>query len=408
MNVLEDKSPVLFRLHSPGIDTNAVSGEAALRHISHLGFSLINVSSESILFDEAQEGGILLSFLLGQSSECLFPDNAAQSDLGAIYGPAPFLSCVWSRHPLHKNRMRALLALQPGSRLELAPGQIISFRWEGITTTSPEGFAPLTMTFPGITRLESVSLSQELIKQRIYANIAKFYASPSGGAPGSRISLHWKAENADSGYILPPGKQVIPNTKLSDSFLDVTLTQNTHYYFNIRNAHGNVYRETYAQLIPPCIASFSVNSLRQLTWEVHFANQVRLKTDGDYKEVEPTGQTDLTAKTDTVSILCTGLYTLERHIAIPSCAGIQTYQLDVWTFSSHQCAILTWETAENGKREIYAQDASFYPIDAPAQGVYEQVYDKGMTVGFQLKYTDDFNTEQLFLSNFCFQNRRCR
>lgn len=406
MITIEDTSLVLFRLHDTKIYTNTVSSETALRHENCLGFSLINVSSSVISFEGAQNACIMLSFLLGESSECLFPTNTAASDFGTIYGPEPFLPSKQIHNPIKKNKLQMQLNIKDNATFCLHPGEVLSFRWEGMTTTSPEGFSTLTMTFPGVTLLDSVTLTQDLYKECIYANIVNFYASPSGGAPGSRISLHWKAENADSGYILPIGKDVITGNELSDSYVDTTLTQNTHYYLNINNAHGNVYRETYAQLLPPYIAAFTVDSQRKLSWEVYFADKVRLKTDGDYMDKDPTGQIILDPNVSTVSIQCIGLYTLERYMAIPPCAGIQVYQLDIWTFASHQCAILTWQTEEQATREVIVRDTTRYTIDSPACGVFEQVYDKDIPVGFQLHYKDASCEENLFLSNSCFNSRR--
>lgn len=397
--MLSDKSGlILFRLHDTKIYTNPETSDTALCHENSLGFSLVNISDSKISFDGGKQACITLSFLLGASSECLFPANTASADFGDLVAPTPFKVSQTKYNYQKENQPQIIFTIPNDIKFDFMPGQVLSFQWNRLITSTPGGYSTLKMTFPNTEDLDDVVLTQALYKECIYANIAQFYASPSAGFPGSRITLHWKVENASSGYIMPVGKDIFEDYKIS--CLDTTLTQNTHYYLDITNAHGNVYRETFAQLLPPSIAKFVVDSSGDLSWEVYYANEVRLKTGGEYIDIPATGHTSLDPAVTNVSIICTGLYTLERHMIIPHSAGIQAYCLDVWTFLHHQAATLTWQTSElSDTIQIIAMNSSCYTIDVPASGIYEQVYEQDLPIGFQLNY----DGEKVFLCNSIFK-----
>lgn len=390
--------PVLFRLHETKIFTNAADSEESMRHTSSLGFSLINSSDTDIILEGVQNCYILLTFHIGQSSESLFPDNTADSDFGTIYGPEGFMPSKILRNPIKKNQIRMQLALKDNTTRCFAAGEILSFSWENLITTASEGSSTLSLSFSGIDTLEGLLLTQTLYKETIYANIANFYTSPSGGAPGSKLTLYWKTENAESGSILPLGYDIFSNDLSASSSLDIILTENTHYYLNINNKHGNTYEETFAQLLPPCIAAMEI-SAGILSWEVHFASKVELMTQNIYETVESTGTAAIKQDVKTASLRCSGLYTLERRMELSSLVEIPTFCLDIWTFPAHQCLTLNWCTKGLKSINLYAWDTESYLLSTEARGTYEQVYEPNIHVSFRLDYECASGHGSLYLTN---------
>ncbi len=399
MNMADDAGGILFRLHSNKIYTNTKDSREDMRHVDSLKFSLINVSGADIVLDGSLGACFLLSFLVGESSKCLFSSKTADADMGVIRGPEGFQPSQVIRNPIKKNQVRMRMAVKDTASVCLPPGKALSFSWENICINSPEGFVTLAVTFSGIAALESLRLAQFLYKECIYANIPCFYASPSGGAPGSRITLHWKAENADAGYILPLGKNIMNAAGFADEAFDVVLTENTHFYLNIDNPHGNSYRDTYAQLIPPVIAALSIDAGRKLSWEVHFADKVQLNLDGIYQDAESTGSAVVQAGINTISLKCGGLYTLTRHLAVPPCPEITACYLDVWTFPSHQCTILTWRTKGLRSLELVVRDNAYHKHTLLPEGTFEQVYSLESPAAFQLNYESAAGRGTLYLAN---------
>lgn len=390
--------PVLFRLHETKIFTNTADSEESMRHISSLGFSLINASDTDIYLEGAQKCCFLLSFHIGRSSESLFPENTADSDFGIIYGPEGFMPSKIIRNPIKKNQLRMQLALKADTTICFAAGKSLSFSWEDLITSASEGFSTLSLSFSGIRALEGILLTQTLYKEYIYANIENFYISPSGGAPGSRLSLYWKTENAESGSILPIGYDIFSDSVSAASSIDIVLNENTHYYLNINNKHGNTYEEAFAQLLPPKIAAMEISG-DALFWEIHFADKVELMTSEVYVPVDSTGTVTLTKDVTTAALRCSGLYTLERRMAIASVAEILIFRLDTWTFPSHQCLILTWHTKNLQSLAIHVWDTEYYLLPSEADGSYEQIYAPNIQVSFRLDYACTSGHGSLFLSN---------
>lgn len=406
MKIINASPLVLFRLHATKIYTNNPEEAKEMYHANTLGFSIINVSDKAIVLDGRKKGTILLTFHTGTGSESLFPVNTPESDFGVIEGSDLFLPSTISRNPIKPNQIRMLMTLKNTASFQLDPGENLSFYWKDLITNTLEGFCTLSMSFTGIAGLESLLLSQTLYKECISANIINFYASPSGGAPASRCTLHWKTENTDAGSILPIEYPIFTPSGIYTSSHDITLDKDTHYYLNISNRYGNTYEDVFVHIIPPVIAAAEISGTaspdkasRLFTWEVHFANKVELMTGNTYTTVDSTGSAELPYDTASIALRCGGLYTLERRIALSPLADIRCFSLDIWTFPSHQCLILTWQTIDPKAIMLSAWDNEYYTVSTEACGAYEQIYPADIPVTFRLSYECNSGKGDLFLSN---------
>lgn len=397
MKTVETSNVLLFRAHDTKIYTNPPDSPLNLRHKNSLSFSLINASKSPIEFKGSSNALITFSFKLGESSQAMFPTNTMGDDFGVISGPAEFSDSTAIVSKLNKSKVKLQISMTKDTSVFcLNPGQSLSFTWKNFSTSSPEGFTTFSLSFSNVQELAGLTITSTLYKETIYANVPCFYVSPSGAVPGSEVTLYWKMENAESGYILPLGEDISSN---KSSSLSVPLKENTHYYLYADSKYRSVYREAFAQWIPPYISDFSVDGLRELKWEVHFVSEVRLRTEDDYKPVDFTGSITLNAGISTVSLQCAGLYALERHIAIPPCPEIESFCLDVWTFPNHECAILTWRTQNLKSLKLIVNDNAAYELPALESGSYEQVYEKDMPVYYELTYNNS-GTIKLASSNY--------
>lgn len=401
MRWINISEPILFRFHEEKLLTNPKDSPAATRHRMDLHFSLINATENDLLLDGRRQVQIVLTFHLGQSSESLFLPDTSDSDFGSIHGPEGFAPSVLYKNPIKKNQLALKLAVNRDASVRFAAKSSLSFHWKGMTTCAPEGFSNISLSFVNIPELEDVSLTHSLYKQYVYANIVSFFVSPSGGASGSAATLNWCVENADSGMILPMGYDIFGSSGRTSS-LKIQLDQRCHYYLNIQNAHGNVYRDLYTHILPPVISHLELAADRKLSWEAHDTCRAELMIKAaktSLSSVDPVGSCKLKDDVSEAALRFHGLYTVTRKLCIPLLSEILLFTLEICRLPSHQCLSLRWHTMGMDRISVRAWDGDYYILSKEEKGNYVQAYPLGVNVTFCLDYSCSSGTGSLLLDN---------
>lgn len=402
MRVLNLSEPVLFQFHEEKLCTNPKDSQGAMRHVSKLHFSLVNISEQNILMDGKKQAQVTLSFHIGQSSESMFLPDASDTDYGKVYGPEGFDASVIYKNPVKKNQIILKVPVKKMQTVCFAPKSTLSFCWEEMITRAPEGFSNLTLSFTNIPELAETSLSHAIYKQCVYAHIPQFSVSPSGGAPGDTVTLDWRVENAVSGAILPVGYDIFGGASAS---LNVNLDGRGHYYLNIQSPHGNVYQDLYTHLLPPVISQANLTADRNLSWEAHFASKAEL-LQGDGKSfVGLTGNCNIQADVSDVTLRFYGLYQVARRLALPPITEIVSFTLETCLFPSHKCLLLRWETIGLTHLSVRVWDGDYYVLSNEEKGCYEQVYSPEICPTFRLDYECQTKKGSLVLEA---QDLRCQ
>lgn len=396
MQSLNAAEKLLFRFQE---ETLAVSPPASLevmRHRAALHISMINISSEDLVFSDEAGFSMELSLSIGEGGGSLFTPRD-QSGWGTMICPDGFTSSSWDYSYLKRNQIFCSILPKSGKSITLKPGLSLTFTWDRIISTAPEGYATLKATIQGLENAGEngkLVLSDSIFKKQVETRILQLSASPSTGAPGQEITLSWSIENADSGLLLPGGYDVLGPKPQRSSSRKVALDERIdRFYLNLVGNGSGVFQDVNVFLMPPVIASFYLDHKKNICWEVHFASDVELiqrpgKQNGGpvSTKVEPSGTMPLLEGTEEVLLRCEGLYRLERKLPVCRVPEFLYLYGEFQTYPNHQSARLCWKTAGLAALSVYAWDTDSYILSSEKEGSWEQSYPAGVYLTYGFSY----------------------
>ncbi|WP_125143593.1 hypothetical protein [Clostridium transplantifaecale] len=385
---------LLFRFQE---ETLAVSPPASLevmRHQAMLHVSIINISAEDFILSEETGFSMELSLSIGEGGGSLFTPRD-QNGWGIILCPDGFTSTMWNYPPLKKSRISCTIFPKSGKTVTLKPGLSLTFTWDRIVSTAPEGYATLQSAILGLNDAgenEKLILSDSIFKKQAETRIRQLSASPSTGAPGQEITLSWSIENADSGLLLPGGYDILGPKPQSSSSRNVILDERIdRFYLNLVGNGSGVFQDVNVFLMPPRIVEFYLDHKKNICWGVHFSSNVQLIQKPGAKSGSPvsfqansSGTLPLKEGTEEILLRCEGLYRLERKLVVPPVPEFQYLYGEFLTYPNHQTVRLCWKTAGLASLSVYAWDTDSYVLSSEKEGCWEQAYPAGLylTYGF--------------------------
>lgn len=384
---MTDTDKLICGFHENTLIVNDFDSLAPLRHRSVLHFSIINISPDSnVEFRYDNTSQIELRINVGEGSGNMFTSRDT-SGHGTVKCCDGFRATGWMPHPLKKTQLTCTITPVPGQPVTLEPSSSLSFTWSEISSTAPEGFSAMTVTLSNILGVKSMVLSCPIFKKLANLDIMQFYASPSTGAAGQKIRLSWSIENADRGTLLPGGYNIIGPEPQRSSTIEITLDDRVDcYYLNLVDKNSGAFQRVNVFTMPPVISDLEIKESKVI-WETHFASKVELAQDDDYETVSAMGECPLKPGTKTVSLRCSGIYSVERRLAVVSIPEINEFSLETQKHNNHMAVLLHWNTVGLSSLSIKAWDTEAYIISTDVQGMWEQVYPLQTNLVFALEYT---------------------
>lgn len=380
--------PLLFRLQEEILYVNSTEGQPVMRHQSRLHFNVINISSDELMLSGKPGFSIELNITIGKGSSNMFTPHD-DAGWGTIGSTEYFDVTGWTTHPLKKNSLRCTLKLKSDKRVVLKPGLSLSFTWDHIISTAPEGYTLIQANILGLTELGvaggKLAQSDYVFKKTALPRIVQFVASPSCGAPGQQVTLKWRVENAVKGIILPDGYDIMGVTPQQTGSRKVTLDKEIdRYYLNLIGDGIGVFQDAHVFLAPPVISALYIDDHKNICWETHFASRVFL----EQQEVDAAGKKPLKEDVTQVSLRCEGLYQVERQLVIPPTEDTLTIYAEYQTYQSHRLVRLVWETVGLTKFMVVVGDGTSYVLSTELSGKWEQCYPSTVRVVFIFRYTN--------------------
>lgn len=373
-----------FQFHEDTLTVSPPDSQEAMRHQAQLHFSIINLSGDPVSFSSGAE--IELQINLGEGGGSMFTRRDFNG-WGIINSPEGFTSTGWTQHPLKRNRLVNTLRPVTGSEFTLDGGLTLSFTWDRISSTAPEGYSSVSAVISGVTGSKSATLTDTVFKTLTNIHILQFSASPSTGAPGQEATLSWSIENAEQGRLMPGGLDVLGPMPQRRSSIKIPLDQDMdRYYLNLSGNGNSVFQDVNVFLAPPVIRTLYIDSQKQIVWKTNYSSRVILGQDSDLKAVTTSGSAKLNDGVSTVILSCEGLYPTVRKMAALSVPGIQSFYLDIQKYSSHKSVKLVWKTAGLDSLSLYAWDTSSYLLSSRPEGIWEQVFPLNTRLTYQLDY----------------------
>lgn len=380
--------PLLFRLQEEILYVNSTESQPAMRHQSRLHFNVINISGDELMLFGKSGFSIELNITIGKGSSNMFTSRD-DAGWGTIGSTDYFDVTGWTTHPLKKNSLRCTLKLKSDKSVVLKPGLSLSFTWDHIISTAPEGYTLIQANILGLAQIGvaggKLAQSDYVFKKSTFPRIVQFAASPSCGAPGQQVTLKWRVENAVKGIILPDGYDIMGATPQQTGSRNITLDKEIdRYYLNLIGDGIGVFQDAHVFLAPPVISDFYIDDHKNICWEAHFASRVFL----EQQEVDAAGKTPLKEDVTQVSLRCEGLYLVERQLIIPPTEDTLTIYAEYQTYQNHRLVRLVWETAGLTKFMVVVGDGASYVLSTELSGRWEQCYPSTVRVAFIFLYTN--------------------
>lgn len=396
MQISNTPAPLLFRFQEETLPVSPPDSLEVMRHQAQLHVSIVNISSKDLIFSDEAGFSMELNLSIGEGGSSLFTPRD-QNGWGTILCPDGFTSSMWYHQPLKNNRIACTILPKNGKTIILRPGLSLTFIWDRVVSTAPEGYATLQSTFLGLEGTWNggkLTLSDSIFKKQIETRIRHLSASPSTGAPGQKITLHWSIENADSGFLLPGGYDVLGPKPQRTSSQEVTLDERIdRFYLNLVGNGSGVFQDVNVFLMPPVISTFYLDYKKHICWDVHFASNIELtqrleKNVGGpvSAQVKPAGNLPLEDGTVEILLRCEGLYRLERKLTVPPVPEILYLYGEFQTYPNHQSAKLCWKTAGLAALAVYAWDTDSYVLSTEKEGSWELAYPAGLHLNYGFHY----------------------
>lgn len=396
MRISNGAAGLLFRFQEETLAVSPPSSLEVMRHEARLHVSIVNISSGDLIFSDEAGFSMELSLSIGEGGGSLFTPRD-QNGWGTILCPDGFTSSGWDFPRLKKSRISCTILPKSGKTVTLKPGLALTFTWDRIVSTAPEGYATLQSTILGLEgagEKGTLTLSDSIFKKQVETRILQLSASPSTGAPGQEITLRWSIENADSGLLLPGGYDVLGLNPQRSSSRKVTLDERIdRFYLNLVGNGSGVFQDVNVFLMPPKIPAFYLDHKKNICWDVHFASKIELiqrpgrKNGGPVTaQVDAAGTLPLEEGTEEILLRCEGLYLLERKLMVSPVPEFLYLYGEFQTYQNHQSARLCWKTAGLASLSVYAWDTDSYVLSSEKEGSWEQAYPTGLYLTYGFSY----------------------
>lgn len=259
----------------------------------------------------------------------------------------------------------------------------LTLEWSGIITTASEGICTVIVEVSGFGKGMDGKFTYYLYKSLAATEICYFRAFPASACPGETITLEWKVNNVNAGYILPGGYDIFAGGIQSTSSCQVPMPSGSSSFFLYASGSlQSVYREV--QVFTPVPIISLLLEGRRASWECHYAARYELAENGSYTPVKAADSLTLHEDTRTVAIRCTGDPVSEEEIHLVFPGSNILFTKYIHSYSTHKVIAVRWKLPEGRTAAVKIWDTSCYTVSCLPDGIWEYPYDTGINVTAEL------------------------
>ena len=259
----------------------------------------------------------------------------------------------------------------------------LTLEWSGIVTTASEGICTVIVEVSGFGKGMDGKFTYYFYKSLASTEIRYIRASPASACPGETITLEWKVNNVNAGYILPGGYDIFAEGTQSSSSCQVPMPSgSTSFFLYASGSQQSVYREV--QVFTPVPVISLLLEGRRASWECHYAARYELAENGVYTQEKAADSRTLQEDTLTIAIRCTGdpVSEEEKRLVLPG-SNILFIKY-IHSYLAHKVIAVRWKLPKGRTAVVKIWDTSCYTVSCLPDGIWEYPYAPGINVTAEL------------------------